>query len=132
MTTVKSNREGRQAMKTTVGLLVLACAGLLLLPGQSLAAEDEDRFQQIALTFDRAYGGVNCSNARAKTYDLSTVSGRQQALKELGYYQAAVDGVWGPYSKGALTQFQYDKGLAADGVWGPITEAAMIAALNDW
>ena len=56
---------------------------------------------------------------------LDTVAARQKALKILGVYSGAVDGVWGPMSKGALTAFQRQAGLAADGVWGPVTEAAI-------
>lgn len=58
--------------------------------------------------------------------DLNTPEGRQQALKDLGFYAGAVDGIWGPESRGALIRFQESVGLVADGIWGPKTEAAVI------
>lgn len=71
------------------------------------------------------------ANAEKSRYDFDTVQGRQQALKALGYYTIAVDGVWGPGSKAALVRFQSDQGLAADGVWGPKTQAAIVRALKE-
>ena len=70
------------------------------------------------------------SNAPVPGYELTTVQGRQEALKALGYYTGAVDGLWGPESKGALMRFQSDHGLLADGVWGAATEAAVKTALR--
>lgn len=69
-------------------------------------------------------------NAPKPSYDFGTVQGRQQALKDLGFYKGGVDGSWGPQSKGALTAFQAANDLAADGVWGPQTEAAVLRALK--
>ncbi len=60
----------------------------------------------------------------------SSVSVRQSALKELGYYDGTVDSLWGPASKGALIRFQEKNNLAAGGVWGPITDAAVVRALQ--
>jgi hypothetical protein len=64
-------------------------------------------------------------------FDLDTVRGRQEALKALGYYADAPDGIWGPVSKGALVRFQSKKKLVADGIWGLKTEAAIIKALRN-
>lgn len=69
-------------------------------------------------------------NKEKPEYDFSTVTGRQQALKTLGYYTIAVDGDWGPGSKAALIRFQSENNLAADGIWGPKTEAAIIWVLK--
>ena len=52
----------------------------------------------------------------------------QQRLTALGYETGGVDGVLGPATKRALTQFQADHGLVADGVVGPATKAALAAA----
>lgn len=52
----------------------------------------------------------------------------QQRLTVLGYDTGGADGVFGPATKRALTQFQADHGLAADGVAGPATKAALAAA----
>lgn len=69
-------------------------------------------------------------NTEKPDYDFSTVVGRQQSLKKLGYYTIAVDGEWGPGSKAALIRFQSESSLVADGIWGPATEAEIIRALN--
>lgn len=69
------------------------------------------------------------SNQEKPRYDFKAVTGRQQALKDLGYYAGAVDGLWGPGSRGALIRFQEAQGLAADGIWGPQAEAAVVGAL---
>ncbi len=69
-------------------------------------------------------------NAQDIPYDFSTVNGRQQALKALGYYKDEVDGMWGPVSRGALIRFQSDSAISADGVWGENTEAAIIEVLK--
>jgi hypothetical protein len=68
------------------------------------------------------------ANLEEPEYDFGTVEGRQQALKDLGYYAGAVDGVWGPRSRGALIRFQDEHELVADGIWGARTEAAMVVA----
>ena len=70
------------------------------------------------------------ANTERPTYNLSTPEGRQQALKDLGFYKGNVDGSWGPLSRGALIRFQEKKGLVPDGIWGPRTEAAIVGALD--
>lgn len=49
----------------------------------------------------------------------------QQALKNAGYYQGAVDGKVGSKTKQALKSFQRDNGLDADGVCGKQTWARL-------
>lgn len=70
------------------------------------------------------------ANAPKRQFDLDSVMGRQEALQTLGFYQGALDGLWGPASKGALVAFQSANGLTADGIWGPRTQAAVLAALK--
>lgn len=70
------------------------------------------------------------ANVEEPLPDLSTVEGRQQALRDLGYYTGAVDGLWGPQSRGALIRFQDDRDLVPDGIWGPRTEEAIVGALQ--
>ena len=79
--------------------------------------------------FSNAIDAVR-ANREESRYDLGTVAGRQQALRDLGYSPGPADGVWGPRSRGALIRFQRDRGLAADGIWGPATEAAVSGALR--
>ena len=69
-------------------------------------------------------------NAKKPAFDLSTVTGRQEALNALGYSPGPVDGSWGPASRGALLRFQSDHKLDADGIWGTKTQAAVIMRLK--
>lgn len=61
--------------------------------------------------------------------DLSTVVGRQVALRALGRDPGKLDGVWGSASKSSLTLVQRDLALSIDGVWGPRTDVAIRYAL---
>lgn len=49
----------------------------------------------------------------------------QQRLKNWGYYDGAVDGVYGPKTFEAVKKFQAKNGLAVDGNVGPQTRAAL-------
>jgi len=62
--------------------------------------------------------------------DFGSMATRQTALKRLGYYRGAIDGVWGPVSRDALLGFQKSNGLSADGVWGRQTERAIHHAID--
>ena len=63
--------------------------------------------------------------------DLSTTKGVQLALKFLGHYKGAIDGLWGKGSAMALKSFQASSGLGDDGVWEPNTEAAIKIKLKE-
>lgn len=80
-------------------------------------------------TLETVIRAINTNTEKPK-HDLKRVEGRQQALKDLGFYDGDVDGVWGPRSRGALIRFQERRGLLADGIWGPMTEAAVVGALS--
>lgn len=54
---------------------------------------------------------------------------KQCLLRYLGHYEGAVDGIWGPASRGATERFQRAAGLEEDGVFGPETEKAIREAL---
>lgn len=56
--------------------------------------------------------------------------GIQTALKDLGFYQGAIDGRIGPKTQAAIREFQQKNGLVADGKVGPKTRAALKKALN--
>lgn len=55
----------------------------------------------------------------------SQVSLVQQKLKQYGYYDGAVDGVFGKETYDAVVWFQEKNGLKADGAVGPSTAAAL-------
>ena len=67
--------------------------------------------------------------ARAATYREgsrgSTVSTIQTKLKRWGYYDGAVDGVYGSKTTAAVKYFQKSNGLTADGICGERTLAAL-------
>ena len=48
---------------------------------------------------------------------------KQSLLSYLGYYNGAIDGIFGAASKAATTAFQRDYGLESDGIFGSKTEA---------
>jgi len=45
----------------------------------------------------------------------------QQRLKDLGYYNGDIDGIWGPMTHAAIIAFQIDNGLSDDGIVGDYT-----------
>ena len=49
----------------------------------------------------------------------------QQVLKEQGYYNGKIDGIFGTATKNAVISFQKNNGLAADGIVGEKTLRAM-------
>jgi len=53
------------------------------------------------------------------------VSSLQERLLALGYFKGNITGYFGSVTKGAVIEFQEDKGLTADGVVGTNTEDAL-------
>ena len=51
----------------------------------------------------------------------SEVRSIQTKLKSLGYYNGAVDGIYGTQTKNAVTAFQRNCGITVDGIAGPQT-----------
>src|SRR4029077_19277891 len=49
----------------------------------------------------------------------------QARLRTLGFYNGAVDGVWGQATEVAIGNFQRARGLQPDGQLGPATVSAM-------
>ncbi|MGJ9383720.1 peptidoglycan-binding protein [Salipaludibacillus sp. CF4.18] len=54
----------------------------------------------------------------------------QHSLNSLGYYDAKLDGVFGPVTHEAVTGFQKSEGLVVDGLAGPKTYGALHKAIN--
>lgn len=55
----------------------------------------------------------------------TSVRALQARLGELGFYNGAVDGVWGGNTEAAIERFQRSRGLQPDGQLGPATVTAM-------
>ena len=60
----------------------------------------------------------------------STVKTIQQKLKRWGYYNGAVDGIFGSKTKEAVRYFQRRNGLVVDGIVGPATLKALGMSVN--
>jgi spore cortex-lytic enzyme len=54
-----------------------------------------------------------------------TVRNAQQKLRQWGYYNGSVDGIYGPKTYEAVTSFQRKNGLKVDGIIGPNTRKAL-------
>lgn len=93
---------------SAVFLLVLALFSAVVIP--SLMSEKND-ISSDALS---KYGSRG-----------SEVRKIQQKLSSWGYYDGAVDGIYGTQTKNAVIYFQRKNGLQADGIAGPQTLAAM-------
>jgi lysozyme family protein len=50
-----------------------------------------------------------------------TIRDAQQVLKDKGFYDGAVDGIYGPKTRAAVRSYQEKQSLAADGRLGPQT-----------
>lgn len=55
----------------------------------------------------------------------NVVRGIQQKLRQFGFYRSAPDGVWGPRTQRALSDFQRSRGLDASGQLNPTTISAL-------
>lgn len=65
-----------------------------------------------------------------------TTKQKQCLLCYLGYYQGAIDGIWGPQSIAATRNLQKACALAANGTFGPETESKILEVIctpeSDW
>jgi hypothetical protein len=59
------------------------------------------------------------------SFTVNNIKAIQTKLKSLGYYNRAIDGLFGPYTQVAVKVFQQRKGLLVDGIVGPVTAKAL-------
>ena len=78
----------------------------------------------------KAGGSTDTTKPSAPAKSYAVVEEMQKSLKELGYYDGSVDGIYGAQTTDAVKKFQTDSGITADGRWGPETNAAINAALG--
>lgn len=68
---------------------------------------------------------LNKSNILKQGSKGYAVSGLQSELKDQGFYNYTVDGIYGPVTKRAVETFQKAKGISVDGLTGPQTIKAL-------
>ena len=61
----------------------------------------------------------------------SVVKLLQRQLKELGYYEGKIDGLYGPGTQGAVSEFQRDYDLGVDGIVGCDTQVKINEAIRN-
>ncbi len=67
---------------------------------------------------------------RPEMLSMSEIKTIQSNLKSEGYYTGAVDGIYGPRTHAAITEFQDDRGLAANGLLTTSTVAQLGLDVN--
>ena len=50
----------------------------------------------------------------------------QTELKDLGFYDGPIDGIYGPATVEAVKKLQAECGLPQDGIYGPDTHACLV------
>ncbi len=106
----------KKTLKTTA--MVLAIAVLLGISGFTIYKVESDNARTVAVA-------VISQGSRGETVKLI-----QQKLKRWGYYNGAIDGIYGSATKKAVKYFQSKNGLTADGIVGNKTLAALGISLN--
>lgn len=99
---------------TIVMVLAFALTLFVSIPNQS-AASESDALEAVVLK---------------KGSSGSTVKTVQTKLKNWGYYQGSIDGIYGSKTVEAVKYFQRRNGLTADGIVGAKTAAAMGITLS--
>jgi peptidoglycan hydrolase-like protein with peptidoglycan-binding domain len=99
----------------------------------SLTQEAVLRFQrENGLSADGIYGlqtqqllDQKAAPTQVGTQNTANIAEVQRKLRDRGYYDGAVDGIYGSLTRTAVTNFQRDFGLKPDGIIGPRTLAVL-------
>ena len=110
---------GRAGLGGLVVALVLLC-----LPGTSIASGASDTTSSSATESGLLQYGAGYD----KPGGAGSVRAVQRNLRGLGWQPGPVDGLYGPWTKAAVTRFQSAAGLAADGIVGRATQTALTRA----
>ncbi len=103
----------KKAIKISLIALMVLCMGLCI--GMTVAPKNHQP----------AYAAVYQQGSSG-----STVKTIQRKLKNWGYYNGAVDGIYGAQTKKAVKYFQSKNGLTADGIVGNKTLKALGMSAN--
>ncbi len=108
--------------RRTLVLAIVAIGAALVLAACSSGGSSGDAGGSTATTTAGSGSGAATSESS------SIAQGIQQGLKDMGYYDGAIDGIYGPQTTDAIKAFQKEAGITVDGRWGPETHAVMDAA----
>lgn len=95
-------------------------------PDTQVAVERFQRNRGLQVTGD--LNQVTTSALQAAPLPSATVRDTQQRLSALGFYDGAVDGVWGAETRRAVERFQRSRGLAVTGDVNAATASALRSA----
>lgn len=90
---------------------------------------------QLEVAWVRLFNDAGClegdeeAQAEAQQWVSDYVAAIQTDFRALGYYNGAIDGIYGPRTIEAVEQFQEENGLPVTGLVDPATMAAVNAAL---
>ncbi len=122
------------ALGATIATLSLGGAWIAVGAGPGVAGD----CTPAAASGGTAAGGSAAGGSTANSHASSAsgyvkaawVTALQRQLGQLNYYEGPVDGVLGPQTLAAITDFQRANGLTADGVVGPSTMAKISQQLK--
>ena len=106
-------------MKRSIRVLALSLTLAAAVAGGTIAAHRYERAEQAAYSMAEEAAVLKQGSTGS---DVRTV---QTKLKRWGYYDGAVDGIYGSKTKKAGMYFQKKNGLTADGIVGKNTFAAL-------
>ncbi len=122
------------ALGATIATLSLGGAWIAVGDWHGVAGDGTPAVASGATAAGGSAAGGSKANAQASSASgyvkAAWVTALQRQLGQLNYYEGPVDGVLGPQTLAAITDFQRANGLTADGVVGPSTMARISQQLE--
>ncbi|NES97864.1 MAG: hypothetical protein F6K32_22165 [Desertifilum sp. SIO1I2] len=121
---------------SAVALLPVALGSVAPVAAQTLDTDTNNNLmQQPGITQDnqQQWGGLNEPDSMMLLglgSQGSEVEQLQGFLQQQGYYQDEIDGIFGPNTQAAVTEFQSENNLAVDGLVGSETWSAISDSLD--